>query len=234
MSRMFPHVTRTWNPVVGCPYRCRYCWARRLAQTRLKHMYKDFTKPRFYPERLKKIPKKGTVFVCSMGDLFSYAVPDSWIRSVFKAIIDSGSEATFLFLTKNPMRYFRYIDLYRSNMVFGATIETSFSIGFRYSDYSGAPWPSARISYMRALRHKYDFLRLFISIEPVMKFYDTHEFVDLILSIEPEFVYIGYDNYNNGLPEPPHRNVEMLIELLRNNGVEVRPKASIDKRRKEV
>lgn len=35
ISRMFPFITCTWNPLCGrCQHECDYCWARELAQTR--------------------------------------------------------------------------------------------------------------------------------------------------------------------------------------------------------
>jgi len=151
-------------------------------------------------------------------------VPDSWIRSVFQAIIDSGSKATFLFLTKNPIRYFKYIDLYQDNMVFGATIETNYITDLWYEDISKAPNPCSRIYHMRLLHERYDFLRLFISIEPIMAFNGVASFTHDILAINPEFVYIGYDNYSHRLPEPTLEETNELIERLRMNGVEVRIK----------
>ncbi len=46
--KMFNIVSRTWNPVTGCLHFCRYCWARRLAETKLrnKRRYADGFKPR--------------------------------------------------------------------------------------------------------------------------------------------------------------------------------------------
>lgn len=35
-SRMFSVVSKTWNPVTGCLHGCVYCWARRLAETKLR------------------------------------------------------------------------------------------------------------------------------------------------------------------------------------------------------
>jgi len=41
------------------------------------------------------------------------------------------------------------------------------------------------------------------------------------VELEPEFIYIGYDNYGNKLPEPPLSMVLRLINALRSHGITV-------------
>lgn len=48
--------------------------------------------------------KPGTIFVCSMGDMFGNWVPDEWITEVFRAC-DAAPRHRYMFLTKNPKRY---------------------------------------------------------------------------------------------------------------------------------
>jgi len=111
----------TWNPLTGCNNRCQYCYARRLANTRLRTRYLDHLRlvsppgtdpavlanpfsPQLWPERLyepfhlKKGHRIGVVF---MGDLFG-----PWVRfDIQSLIIDVARNAphhTFLFLTKFP------------------------------------------------------------------------------------------------------------------------------------
>ena len=68
-----------------------------------------------------------TVFVCSMADLFGDSIPDEWIFEVFKACAENPQHR-YMFLTKNPMRYFALMDsgnLPKSdNMWYGTTITT--------------------------------------------------------------------------------------------------------------
>jgi len=52
-----------------------------------------------------------------------------------------------------------------------------------------------------------------VSIEPVMDF-DLDIFINGLRTIKPEFVYIGYDNYNNKLTEPSKQKVNKLIKRL--------------------
>ena len=53
----------------------------------------------------------------------------------------------------------------------------------------------------------------FIAIEPILDF-DLDKFVKWIEEIEPFMVFVGYDNYNNRLPEPPLQKTKELIRRL--------------------
>lgn len=50
-----------------------------------------------------------------------------------------------------------------------------------------------------------------VSIEPIMDF-DLDIFTQWIRDTGPSLVHIGYDNYNNGLPEPSLAKTKDLIE----------------------
>ena len=73
MSRMFGEITRTWNPITGCPHGCVYCSARGLAETRLKHMpqYQDFSRIAIVEKELHRRFTKGFIFVANQGDLWA-------------------------------------------------------------------------------------------------------------------------------------------------------------------
>lgn len=105
----------TWNPVTGCEHGCQFCYAREIAHSsRMARVYPNKFEPTFHEYRLAAprnthVPdsdddRDGRVFVCSMADLFGRWVPDSWIRSVFDACIETP-EWEYLFLTKWPARY---------------------------------------------------------------------------------------------------------------------------------
>jgi protein gp37 len=203
---MFDVITDTWNPVVGCLHHCTYCWARRLAETKLKNIerYKDGFKPKLVEKELERKFYKKYVFAVDMGDLFGEWVPPEWIIKVIDATKKSPS-SSFLFLTKNPKRYMEFLDLYPENVVLGATIETN-------KDYpvSKAPATVERYDFMKKLPFK----NKIISIEPIMDF-DLETFVKWIKDINPVMVHVGYDNYNNNLPEPSLSKTYQLIDQLR-------------------
>jgi len=203
-SRMFSVVTKTWNPVTGCPHSCAYCWARKMATTRLRRLerYKEGFVSRLNEEEFRKKFNGGFVFVSDMGDLFAHTVPDGWITRVIEHV-KKFPEATFLFLTKNPARYLNFD--FPENAILGATIETDRDEIAR--GLSRAPLPSARIEAMAKVRGK-----KFVSVEPISNFTDS--FPEKIKRIGPAMVYVGYDNYGNRLPEPSLERTKKLISEL--------------------
>lgn len=212
---MFREVEATYNPVVGCTHKCVYCWARRLASTRLKRheYYQAFEEPKLILRRLNRIPSGKLVFVTDMGDLFCDAVPDDWIYKVLHAIEEHSKPGQkFLFLTKNPIRYLDFLKEFNPERDYlGITIETDLDYSHFKTYISEAPSPVSRLYVAKYLRKKWRGV-LFVSIEPVLDF--TLRFAEELGEISPDYVEIGYDNWNNNLPEPILMKTELLIEKL--------------------
>lgn len=207
-SRMFPFITESkFNPLGGdCHHNCYggNCWAKLLIKR--NKMKKYAGEPRIYEKELhRKFGKDDFVFVCDMCDLFGNWVPKEMIQRILDYI--EGSPATFLLLTKNPMRYMEFkLPL---NAVAGATIETDYE-----TMLAGAPQRWERASAMGRLNH-----RKMISIEPIMDFGPL--FASVIALIKPEFVAVGYDNYGCGMREPTLAQTEQLIGELEGEGIKV-------------
>ena len=206
----------TWNPITGCMYNCVYCWARnyakRLAAMDIEPYKTHGFKPTFVEWRLKqKLPKDGFIFVSDMGDMWGDWIPKEWILKVLNILI-AKPKTRFLFLTKNPLRYHEFLNMFTDNMMFGATIETN-----RSNKLSRAPPQKERFEAMRSL----DWKHKAVVVEPILDF--DPEFVDWIKEIRPEMVYVGYDNYNNRLPEPQlNKTKALIIELQGKVQVEAR------------
>ena len=205
MTRMFAEVWRTWNPVVGCEHNCSYCYARELALGRLRHLpqYQGF-KPNLVKKELLSSFRSGLIFPCDMGDLWGRWVPREWIEQVL-AVVERSPDATFLMLTKNPLRYMEFARQFPQNIILGATIESNLP----YPAITDAPDPGSRAWALACV--PWD--RKFISIEPVLEF-DLNVLPQRIELVKPQFIYIGYDNWGNNLPEPALEKTKELIKAL--------------------
>jgi len=166
--------------------------------------YKDGFKPSISESDLEKRFRKQYVFACDMGDLFGDWVPREWILKVLKAVRNSPS-SYFLFLTKNPKRYFEFLEMFPKNLVLGATIETN-----REYKVSNAPTVTERYKTMTRIPYH----NKMVSIEPIMDF-DPEIFVSWFKDISPVVVHVGYANYDQHIPEPSLTKTAKLIEGLK-------------------
>ncbi len=121
----------SWNVITGCLNGCDYCYARKLANTRLKKVYlanknlapwgqfaedrrQDLSPhdfgfsnpfyPRLWQERLNSgLLDRGSkgIFVCDMSDLFGIGIPEDWTRRVLQRIKEKNNHRFYL-LTKQP------------------------------------------------------------------------------------------------------------------------------------
>jgi protein gp37 len=211
-GKMFEFIDETWNPVaMRCPHRCRYCWSEELKDGKLRGSprYRNLRNlkdaPVLIEKELDRKFKSGTrVFVEDMGDLFADSIPVEWISKIIK-IIRNFPQASFLFMTKNPRRYLSIEEHLPFSVLLGVTIETDRDT----SKFSHAPSPRQRFDAMAALRWRMKF----VSIEPICDF-DLDELAAWIYTINPQMVAVGYDNYNNFLPEPPLDKTMSLITRL--------------------
>lgn len=197
--------TKTWNPFKGCSFDCIYCENsfKRQAKRQKHNCIKCYNyEPHFHPERLDKIPKANLVFACANGDI-SFANMEQK-EAILKAM-QLKPKQTFLLQTKNPS----CLDGWRisSNVIIGTTIETN----RRTKNISKAPIPKNR--YYNLL----NFNRKAVTIEPILDF-DMDILKEWIWNINPEIVWIGYANHNNGLnlDEPRlSKTKKLIVELER-------------------
>ena len=115
----------TINPVVGCPRGCPYCYARRMNDR--FGLVEDFSKPRFFPERLEalKSKKPQSIFMNSMSD---FAFWTNKQVEFTRETIQKNPQHNYIFLTKgneglfydpncfNGLTVTRQPDLYYNNL----------------------------------------------------------------------------------------------------------------------
>ena len=150
-----------WDPVEGCRHGCPYCYAR----TYLSARGKDFDTPTFYEKRLiePSLVKPCRIFVNHFSDIMGDFIPSGWIDKIIE-VIKSLPLHTFIFITKNPKRYYEFD--FTDNCILGVTCE------------SPAQWE--RVELMKGLRN-----RKMCSIEPLLGDFTGYDFAQF------EFVVIG-------------------------------------------
>lgn len=164
----------TLNPIVGCtnsidvcPIRDK-CYARKQSK-RMYNMnpekftgYKDFSIPKFYPERLKELSKVKSgskIFIGSMADMWCNGIKIDWIREVLIAYEEYllNKSVVIQFLTKNIKRYIEIEKYVNKGISFHG-----FWLGF--TDLG-----QIKLKDVQELRETFPNNILFVSLEPFMK-----------------------------------------------------------------
>lgn len=192
-GQMYPFVYGTGNIIKGeCPHKCEYCYMTRWGKQSPLHIdAKEMKKPIDVRDK--------TIFIGSSTDMFADAVPSEWITDALN-YLNANRPNTYLLQTKNPARFFEFVNRIDVDDILACTIETN-EAGHNYD----APIVMNRFYHFAQLKHP----RKMISIEPVIDF--DAGLINMIKIINPEFVSIGADSGNNNLPEP---SAEKLIKFI--------------------
>uniref|UniRef100_A0A6H1ZRS6 Radical SAM superfamily protein n=1 Tax=viral metagenome TaxID=1070528 RepID=A0A6H1ZRS6_9ZZZZ len=223
MNNMYDWIGTTWNPLAGeCQHNCIYCYVNSLRKRNKTLNDKYSSERRLVEKEFKNLGKDKMIFVCSCNDLFARNVPIDFISRVLYHC-RSYQDNEYLFQTKNTEGFIGFKDEFPKNTILGTTLETN-----RFYDISFAPRISERQYYIKRVA----FLmqnkpKIMITCEPILDF-DLDEFVGMIRTIQPDWVNIGADSKNHGLPEPSYPKVLELIEALK-GFTEVRRKSNLER-----
>lgn len=195
-GNMYPFVTHTLNFIKGkCPHDCSYCYMKIYHQPELHLDVREFK---------TNLGHHNFIFVGSSCDMWAEAIPNEWIAWALKHCRDNDAYNKYLFQTKNPARFEKWLGMFPDDIILGTTIETNRI----YHHISQAPNSLNRKKAMVELP-----LLKMVSIEPIIDF-DLDDMVRWIKDIAPEFVSIGADSKGHKLPEPPAEKVQRLVEEL--------------------
>jgi hypothetical protein len=177
--------------------------------------------PHLHPERLT-LEYAEDHFKQTKGDEFIWAMSSGDITFMKKEWVQKGLEIisqfpdlTFFFQSKNPKCFQEYE--FSGNCILGITLETNHSMG--YELISKAPCPPKRFEDFCNVSHP----RKSVTIEPILDF-DLETLEEMIIRINPERVYVGYDTKKTGLPEPSLHKTKKLISDLRGMEFNVKEK----------
>ena len=198
-GNMYGFVTHTYNPIKGlCSHDCKYCYMKRFGN--LKPI-------RIVESELGDLGFQNFIFVGSSIDMFAEDVPEEWIEKVL-INCDSYAFNSYLFQTKNPKRFLKFVEMMPEDTTIGTTLESN-------KDYniSKAPIIEERVRAIEKISKDWLF-PIMITIEPILDF-DFLEFVALIKRCKPKWVNVGADSQGHNLPEPNKQKILDLINELR-------------------
>ena len=165
-----------------------------------------------------------TIFIEHCNDLFAAQVHPAFILVILHHC-RMYPDNTYVFQTKNPIRYRDYLRYLPPKVILGTTIETNRSI----PGIGKAPDSEERFKAFAAVILKS--YRKFITIEPVINF-DADILSRWIGQIRPEFLNLGADSKKHNLPEPSIEKINTFVAMLRSYGIELREKHNLERLRK--
>lgn len=192
--------TENWNPLdFQCPFRCTYCPEEGYSE-----------EPKLV-EDWRNISDHYAIWVGTRTDLFSEETPDILIEKILGRA-SKYPDKCFILCTKNPRRYFDFIDKLPPWTILATTVESDIDYGC-----SKAPPPMARLEEIRKLKSTLkdgpEDRQVGIIIKPVMIF--TDGFVDAIREAKLDQVSIGREAIGLiDFPEPSFKEVIDLAKAL--------------------
>lgn len=204
-----------------CPHKCAYCY---VANPRFGRPERFCGPIRILEDEMSvRFGEGKTIFIEHCNDLFCEDVPDEFIHRILEHCA-AWPKNTYVLQTKNPARYFKFMDRIPKGSILGTTIETNREI----PNIGNAPAPWERYVAMKALAETPSVWKKFLTVEPILDF-DVEILGKWIGEISPDFLNIGADSKGHNLPEPTMTKIHALVDELKKYGIEVREKHNMQR-----
>ena len=229
-SNMYEWVSHLHSHLGGeCSHKCSYCYVNNPRHGRPERytgeirLIEDEFSVQYSEKVLTRMGKyPATIFIEHMNDLFAEEVTDTMILRILSHC-NMYPDNTYVLQTKNPIRYYDWLRHLPKNVILGTTIESNRWIP---EVMGNAPKPVDRYLAMKNGIPKT--IRRFLTLEPICDF-DVPELAMWIAEIKPDFLNLGADSKDKGLPEPTVEKVMALVAALHELGVELREKHNLQR-----
>lgn len=228
MSKMYEFVDNVRLNFLGgaCQHLCSYCYTQTIKNRFpiIKRIYSG--DPSLIEKAFKlKLGQGHTYFVGSMTDMFANNVPDWMIITILNHI--SRFRNTYLLQTKNPERYTKFTDHFPTDVILATTIETDNAQILKRITDNNTILPRFRAYWTKVMsRLGY---KTMVTMEPIMAF-NLDKIVKWMKDIKPMQVNIGANsNPKIKLPEPTVEEIGALVRLLRDAGITVHLKDTLNR-----
>ena len=125
----------------------------------------------------------------------------------------------YYFQSKRPAYFKPFLRDFPDNVILLTTLETNRDDGIPRNIQGSTTFKE--VSGFKKLEYP----RKVVTIEPIMNF-DVDVFLDWILKIDPEYVWLGYNSRPKQvvIPEPEKKKMRKFIEGLRENNIRIKGK----------
>ena len=238
-SNMYSWIQYMHNYIGGeCKNKCCYCYVNNPKYGRAErytgpiHLIEEELKVTY--DFKKNYSDGAYIFIEHMNDLWNRDVPREAIERIL-AHCNTWPDNTYVFQTKNPERYMNFLGKFPPKTVLGITIETNRIL----PDISLAPNPHDRFEAFKSTinmikeRKDLNLVKTFMTLEPILCF-DIDVLVSWIVEINPDFINLGLDSKGHMLPEPTIDDIEELVKVLHESGIELREKHNLSRLRRKT
>ncbi len=217
-----------WSSHRGCTFDCSYCSSKRLNvrfggdSCEIRRLKGEWMGVDASGHLKRYILPNAKIFISPYNDIMTVNKDDR--SAIFGAIYDTTeywfdrdavghkekSNFGIIMQTKDPAKYFDYLDLIPEGSWLGTTIETDDLDLYPNLSISKAPNLANRWHNMIKLKVENENFKYFVTIEPIINLIGNR-LTFYMKALEPDLVFIGANTSKIQLPEPFADDIMQLV-----------------------